>query len=177
MVALATSTNFDQPLGPSVPNVWAGLAPPPKPKPDFDRVLAGKPDDNWVPCILRGEVIPMTARILGLYPRGGFVAPGICDSWHGFLGDGDRVDETYVAWMSDFIPSMSDTLLRNGGLFDAHVFRDKAEVWARDHPGVTCPTTNTLAEVWISLNPVDQPHLDYANRRDGDTGCQVCHME
>ncbi|KAL1845922.1 hypothetical protein Daus18300_014413 [Diaporthe australafricana] len=82
---------------------------------------------------------------MGLYPRGGFVASGICDSWHSLLGD-ERIDETYVAWMSDFIPSMSDTLLRNGGLFDAHVFRQKAEQWAQEHPGVTCQTTNTLAE-------------------------------
>lgn len=149
MVALATSTDFDQTLGPSVHNAWTGLAPPPKAKPDFDRVLENKPDENWVPCLLKGEVIPMTGRILGLYPRGGFVAPGICDSWHSFLGD-ERIDETYVAWMSDFIPSMSDSLLRNGGLYDVHVFQQKAEQWAEEHPGVTCQTTNTLAEVWTA---------------------------
>ena len=147
MVAVATSTNFEQPLGPSVHNAWTGLVPPPKPKPDFDGVLENKADENWVPCLLKGEVIPMTGRILGLYPRGGFVSPGICDSWHSFLGD-ERIDETYVAWMSDFIPSMSDTLLRNGGLYDAHVFQQRAEQWAQEHPGVTCQTTNTLAEVW-----------------------------
>lgn len=155
MVALATCTNFDQSLGPLVPNVWAGLIPPPKPKPDFDLVLANKPDENWVPCLLKGEVIPMTGRILALYPRGGFVTPGICESWHGFLG-GERINDTYVAWMSDFIPSMSDSLLRNGGLYDVHVFQEKAEQWAQDHPGETCLTTNTLAEVYIPPNP--SPH-------------------
>ncbi|KAI3397648.1 hypothetical protein diail_10519 [Diaporthe ilicicola] len=67
-----------------------------------------------------------------------------------FQGD-ERIDETYVAWMTDFIPSMSDTLLQNGGLYDAHVFQQRAEQWANEHPGVTCQTTNTLAEAAKSI--------------------------
>ncbi|KKY32330.1 putative thioesterase family protein [Diaporthe ampelina] len=46
---------------------------------------------------------------------------------------------------------MSDTLLRNGGLYDAHVFQQRAEQWAQEHPGVTCQTTNTLAEAVKSV--------------------------
>ncbi|KAL7622206.1 hypothetical protein AAE478_007709 [Parahypoxylon ruwenzoriense] len=45
VVALATLTNFDKPLGPSVRTAWT-LLPPPKPTPDFDRVLANEPEDN-----------------------------------------------------------------------------------------------------------------------------------
>lgn len=88
----------------------------------------------------------MTGRILGLYPRGGFVAPGICDAWHSFLGD-ERINETYISFMADLVPSLSDTLLRNGGMYDAQVFQQKAERWADEHPGVTCICENTLAEV------------------------------
>lgn len=88
----------------------------------------------------------MTSRILGLYPRGSFVAPGICDSWHGFLGD-ERITDTYLAFMTDMVPSMSDTLMRNGGLYDANVFRDEAEKWASENPGETCLFSNTAAQV------------------------------
>lgn len=148
VTALVTSTNFERSLGPTVPisESWSGLLPPPKPTPDFDRVLAQQSDVNWVPARLSGEIIPMTGRILGLYPRGGFAAPGICDSWHGFLGD-ERITNTYMAWLTDFVPSMSDTLLQNRGLLDAHVFQEKAEEWAVEHPGITCLFTNTVAEV------------------------------
>lgn len=90
----------------------------------------------------------MTSRILGLYPRGGFVAPGICDAWHSLLGD-ERINDTYLSFMTDWVPSLSDTLLQNGGLYDARVFRQKAERWANEHPGVTCLCENTLAEVGL----------------------------
>lgn len=148
VIALATSTNFDKPLGPSIllSESWTGPLPPPKPRPDFDRILEHRPDANWVPACLKGEIIPMTGRILGLYPRGGFVAAGICDSWHSLLGD-ERIDDTYVTFMNDLVPSMSDTLLQNGGLYDAHIFQQKAEQWANEHPGVTCQFENKLAEV------------------------------
>lgn len=148
LIALATATNFDKPLGPSVPTSesWSGLLPPlPKPTPDFERVLAQKAESNWVPARLEGEIIPMTSRILGLYPRDKFVAPGICDSWHGFLGD-ERITDTYLAFMTDMVPSMSDTLMRNGGLYDANVFRDEAEKWASENPGRTCLFSNTAAQ-------------------------------
>ncbi|KAG8165857.1 hypothetical protein KVR01_004409 [Diaporthe batatas] len=148
IIALATATDFNKSLGPSVPTAksWSGLLPPPKPTPDFERVLARKAEPNWVPARLEGEIIPMTSRILDLYPRGSFVAPGICDTWHGFLGD-ERITDTYLAFMTDMVPSMSDTLMQNGGLYDAHVFRDEAEKWASEHPGETCLFSNTAAQL------------------------------
>jgi hypothetical protein len=45
VVALATSTNFGKPIGPSAPTAWT-LHPPPAPRPDFDRILISQPDDN-----------------------------------------------------------------------------------------------------------------------------------
>lgn len=153
IIALATATNFEKSLGPSVPPTqsWSGLLPPPKPTPDFERVLAQQAESNWVPARLEGEIIPMTSRILGLYPRGSFVAPGICDTWHTFLGD-ERITDTYLAFMTDLVPSMSDTLLRNGGLYDAHVFREEAEKWATENPGATCLFSNTAAQVRPSIS-------------------------
>ncbi|KAH8768351.1 thioesterase family protein [Diaporthe sp. PMI_573] len=147
-LALATSTNFDKVLGPSAPTAWAPL-PPPDPKPDFDRILANKPDDNWIPVRVEGELIPMTSRVLALDPRAGFRTDGIVDNWNGFVGD-ERMDATYIALMTDMIPSMSDTLMRNGGLYDAHRFWEKAKQWADANPGVTAVFENSLKEVMQS---------------------------
>lgn len=145
VVALATSTNFDKALGPTVPTGWT-LLPPPDPKPDFDRVLAHKPDEHWIPVQAGGEVIPFTGRILGLDPRAGFRTEGICDVWSGFVGD-ERMDGTYIAMMTDVIPSMTDTLMRNGGLYDAHRFWQGARQWAEANPGVPAVFGNSLAEL------------------------------
>ncbi|KAK8064341.1 beta-ketoacyl synthase domain-containing protein [Apiospora phragmitis] len=143
-VALVTSTSFDRPPGPTVPTAWAPL-PPPRPKPDFARDLRHQPDPNWVPAIYSGEVIPFTGRILVLGPREGFPVEGICDAWNGFEG-AERIDSTTLAFMTGLITSMSDTLLRNGGLYDAHAFQEKARRWTEENPGVPAPLTNSLTD-------------------------------
>lgn len=145
VVALATSTNFDRVLGPTVPTGWA-LHPPPDPKPDFDRVLSNKPDDHWIPVRVEGDIIPVTGRILALDPRDGFRTQGVCDNWNSFLGD-ERMDATYLAFMTDLIPSMTDTLTRNGGLYDANRFWRGAKQWADANPGIPAVMWNSLAEL------------------------------
>lgn len=90
-------------------------------------------------------------RIIGLWPRGGFAAPGVCDNWYTMKGD-EQVDETYVTLMTDLTSSMSDTLLQNGGLHDAHIFRDGAERWANDHPGTICQLEINFAEVRCDID-------------------------
>lgn len=147
-IGLATSTNFDKSVGPTVSKSasWK-FSPPPKPKPDFDAVLAHKPDPNWVPAGYDGEILPMTGRLLVLDPRGGFPDNGVCDAWNGFRGD-ERINATYLAVMTEIMPSMSDTLLRNGGPYDAHVFQGRAEKWAQENPGVPLiMNANSIAEV------------------------------
>lgn len=144
VVALATSINFEKPVGPTVATDWT-LLPPPKPVPRFDHVLAHRPEENWVPARLEGEIIPMTGRILVLDPRGGFPVDGVCDAWNGFMGD-ECMDATYLALMTDIVPSMSDTLMRNGGLYDAHAFYQKSERRAAEAPGVPAVFTNSVAE-------------------------------
>lgn len=147
-IALATSTNFDTSLGPtvSVTESWK-FSPPPKPKPDFDAVLANKPDPNWVSGGYDGEILPMTGRIHVLNPRGGFPDNGVCDAWYGFRG-AERINSTYLAVMTEIMPSMSDTLLRNGGPYDARVFQQKAEQWSAAYPGVPLiMNPNSVAEV------------------------------
>lgn len=147
-MALATSTNFDKPLGPSVPTA-VRLLPPPKPVPDFGRVSAHQSDPNWLPAHLSGDIISVTSQLSILNPRGGFpvdgICDGICDGWYGCKGD-ERMDGTFLAMMTDIIPSMSDTLLRNNRLYDAHAFFQKMERWAEDHPGVPAEITNSVAE-------------------------------
>lgn len=163
-IALATSTNFDKSLGPTVPTAWS-LLPPPKPAPDFDRVLAHQPDENWVPVRLVGEIIPLTSRISVLDPRGGFPVDGICDAWNGFI-EGERMNATYLALMTDIIPSMSDTLLRNDGLYDAHKFYQKAEQWAEKNPGVPAIINNSIAEAMKSttFNSTVTLDMDFKRR-------------
>lgn len=147
-IALATSTNFEKSLGPSVPPSasWK-LSPPPRPKPDLTAALADRPVPDWVPASYDGEILPLTRRLLVLNPRGGFPDDGVCDAWNGFRG-GERIDATYLALMADIMPSMSDTLLRNGGPYDGHEFQRRAEQWAEEKPGVPLfIKTNSVAEV------------------------------
>ncbi|KAG6363954.1 hypothetical protein INS49_009057 [Diaporthe citri] len=50
--------------------------------------------------------------------------------------------------MAQIMPSMSDTLLRNGGPYDARVFQGKAEERAKKNPGVPLVrNNNSVAEV------------------------------
>lgn len=142
MLALATTTNFDKTLGPSARTDWA-LHPPPNPIPDFDLIEAHKPEPNWLPATLAGEVLTFTHRVLSLNPRQGFTVPGVCDAWNRFKGE-ERVDATYLGLLSDLIPSMSDTLLRSG-LYDAHAFHANMVEWAKLHPGVPASLSNSLA--------------------------------
>ncbi|KAI1277182.1 thioesterase-like superfamily-domain-containing protein [Xylaria sp. FL0933] len=145
VIALATATNFDRVLGPTVPvPVTRILYPPPGPVPDFERVLAQKPEQNWIPFQVSGEIIPFTRRILALNPRDGFRHEGICDAWN--CVENERIDATYVAMMTDIVPSMSDTLQRNGGLYDVHTIFHKAKEWAEENPGVPAVIENTAAE-------------------------------
>ncbi|GAB1318166.1 Thioesterase domain-containing protein [Madurella fahalii] len=148
VLAIVTSINFDKPLGPSVPAAWT-LLPPPKPKPDLKGCIAARrPDGNWLPARMSGEILNVTGNMLVLNPRGGFPVDGIHDAWYGFTADHqhERMDPTYLAFMADIIPSMSDTLMRNRGLYDAHAFSEKLERWADENPGVPAEITTTLAE-------------------------------
>lgn len=148
VIAIATSTNFDRALGPTVvaPAAWT-FSPPPKPKPDFAALLANKPDPNWVTGSYDGEIVPMTSRMLFVNPRSPLPPDGVWDAWYTFRGD-ERMDSTYLAFMTDVMPSMSDTLLRNGGPYDGHVFQGKAEQWAGHYPGVPLiMNPNSVAEV------------------------------
>ncbi|KAK4183164.1 thioesterase-like superfamily-domain-containing protein [Podospora australis] len=141
VVGLATSTKFDIPLGPSAPTAWT-LLPPPKPIPDFNNW----PDDHWLPARIVGPILPFTSRFVYLNPRGGFTVPGICDGWYGFM-NGERMDATYLALMTDVIPSMSDTLTRNNGLYDAHAAFRKMEDWAETKdPRTVAVITNSVKE-------------------------------
>ncbi|KAI0383352.1 thioesterase family protein [Hypomontagnella monticulosa] len=143
VVALATSTNFDMSAGPSAPTSWA-LLPPPKPVPDFELAEAHKPEPNWIPGRINGEIVPGNRRILSLTPRGGPVE-GISDVWNRFDGD-ERIDATYLAMMVDYFPSLSDTLLRTGGLYDDHRNYAITSSWAEKHPGVPATIPNSLRE-------------------------------
>lgn len=168
--ALITTTNFDKSLGPTVGTDWSLLPPPTRPTPDFDRVAAQQHDPNWVPAILTGEIIPFTRRMVALDPYGGFPVDGICDAWNGFLGD-ERMNATYIALMADTLPSMSDTLLRNGGLYDAHAFYAKAEQWAKEKPGVPAEMTNSIAEAMkaTTINSTVSMDVEFKRRipKDG----------
>ena len=148
-VATATSINFDAPAGPSSTGGWRP-SPPLRPVPRFDRVLAGQPDDNWIPACLAGEIIPFTRRMLALHPREGHPVDGVIDLWNGFRtpeGGAEPMDATYLALMADTIPSLSDTLLRNGGLYDAHATWAQMAKWSDERPGTTAQLTNSVKDL------------------------------
>lgn len=47
---------------------------------------------------------------------------------------GERIDATYLAVMTEIMPSMSDTLTKNRGPYDARVLQEKAAAWAEKRP-------------------------------------------
>ncbi|KFY33744.1 hypothetical protein V494_07351 [Pseudogymnoascus sp. VKM F-4513 (FW-928)] len=143
VIATATSTNFSQSIGPTVKSDWA-FHPPLKPAPNFEKVVAHKPDDNWLPTILAGEIGPFTRRQLTLIPREGYPIAGICDAWYTFPGD--RIDTTCLTMMNDCMPSMSDTLLRNNGPYDAHEMFTSITAWTDKNPGAPAPLTNSFKD-------------------------------
>ncbi|KAF4966743.1 hypothetical protein FSARC_5608 [Fusarium sarcochroum] len=142
-IALATSTNFAQSLGPTCNTQWT-LKPPSTSTPDFRKVAANEPDSQWVPGLTKGEVFPMGCRILTLYERGGMQVDGLVDGWNGFIGE--PMDATHVAFMCDFMPSMADTLLRNGETYDGRNHLRKMEEWAERNPGVVLEMETFLSE-------------------------------
>lgn len=80
-----------------------------------------------------GETLPLTLHQLVLNPAGGFPHDGISDTWNRLLPEGDdRMDAMYLAIMADIFPSLSDTGLRNGGLYDARANFGRLEAWAAD---------------------------------------------
>lgn len=93
----------------------------------------------------------MTGRLLVLDPRDGFPDYGVCDAWNGFMGD-ERIDATYLPVMAEIMPSLSDTLLRSGGSYDARMFQEKAALWAEKSPGVPLVMdSNSIAEVGFPI--------------------------
>lgn len=145
VTAFATSTNFERPMGPSASTDWK-LSPEPAPIPDFERVLASKPEKNWIPFTIQGEVYPMTERMFSLSPRDGFRVDGVLDAWCGYRSDTGKMRGTEVALMTDTLPSLSDTLLRNGGLYDSHANHIKTLKGAEEHPGQPTVIRNTMAD-------------------------------
>ena len=88
---------------------------------------------------------PITGHLLSLYPRHGFPDVAIVDSWQSWLA-GERVDATGLTMMTDFIPCMSDTMLRTGGIFDANRNGEIVRDWAEKNPGRMAVITNSTAE-------------------------------
>lgn len=144
-MALVTSTNFDKPVGPTAATGWSLRNPDPAPIPDFDKIQAHAPDEHWIPAHLTSEVVPFSRRILFLKPRDR-PPVGVNDAWNSFIGD-ERIRNSYLPLMADSFPSMSDTLLRNGGLFDANKSFDRIKEWAEEHPGVPCELYNSRRDV------------------------------
>lgn len=142
-VGLITSTNFAHTLGPTSRTHWA-LNPPPASIPDFHNILLNNPDPKWVPGLTKGEVFPMGERILSLYERGGMQVDGLLDAWIGFPSE--KMQAPHISLMCDFMPSMADTLLRSGGIYDGRSNLRKMEAWAGKNPGVVCEMENSLFE-------------------------------
>lgn len=157
IAATATSINFEALHGPSAPTDWQ-FQPQPKPLPDWRKLETNQPDENWLSVVVDGEVMPFTRRMMQLNPRGGFPVAGVCDMWNSF--GSERVDSTHLTILTDLVPSMSDTLLRTGGIFDAHTIGSATEAWAKDNPGAPFRLSNSLmqaqkAGIWNSTLTLD----------------------
>jgi hypothetical protein len=143
-IALATSTNFAIPLGPTA-ETNVPFLPKLRPSPDLEKVEANKPDENWIPSKTMGEILPLLKRMTFLYPVDGQTTDGIIDYWCAFDRP-ERFGGAHLAVLCDVCPSASDTLLRTEGLFDAHkIYRIKKEA-AKTTPGEPAILKNSLKE-------------------------------
>ncbi|KAK2595384.1 hypothetical protein QQS21_006920 [Conoideocrella luteorostrata] len=162
VIALATSTNFDQTIGPSASTDWR-LLPPPQPTPDFNRIISYQPEANWLPARLEDSVVPGLGRINVLYPRVGFPTNGVCDAWYSWVNEG--MDDTKLAFMTDVMPSMSDTLMRNDGLYDVHAWHKQIQQWAEKNPGIPATITNSTTKALQATTFVISMTLDIEFKR------------
>ncbi len=147
--ALASSINFDVAVGPTAKS-GVKLLPPPRPNPDFAKVEVFQPDENWISSKSDGELFPFVRRMSFLYPIDGHKTDGIVDYWTVFDRP-EKMDGAHLALVSDLAPSMSDTLLRNGGLFDAHRIHKIKKEAAEKAPGQPAILKATLKEAAQSL--------------------------
>jgi hypothetical protein len=148
VLAVVTAINFDKPIGLSASTSWA-LHPAPGPFPVFDKVLAHQPEENWIPGRPGGELFKFGHNFLFLVPRGGFQVDGSCDAWHCFHG-GEHMDATDMAVMTDIIPSMGDTLLRNHAIYDGHRIVGVLQQWAEKNPGIPAQMFYTMEDAMRS---------------------------
>ena len=160
-LALVTATNFDISLGPSVDVDWtaqlkgipAGIVP------DFEKIERQEREENWILSHPTGSFLRTISRMQHLYPRVGFPVDGIVSSWEGFR-HGERMGAVHLTFLGDCVPSMSDTLLHNDGMYDAHrTYREKL-AWSEKHPGKPTPLSYdaveaSKAEVWNNTLTMD----------------------
>lgn len=158
VTATAVSTNFDVSVGPSHPTSWT-LLPTAPAKPDLDLIAAGKPEPNWVSFCIEAEILPIVTRFVSVVPRTGYRVDGICDYWLGYV-DG-KVHTTDIALFTDIIPSMTDTLLRNNGPYDAHRNNRDAMAFEKRNPGKMAVLPNKLEEAMKSTTISNTLTLDF----------------
>ncbi|KAK4171579.1 thioesterase-like superfamily-domain-containing protein [Triangularia setosa] len=139
ILAIAKAVDFDRPLSPSARSEWS-LLPPPNPTPNFKRVESGHKDSSWVTGRIKGEFLQFTERMLVLAPRQGHKTDGVHDGWYKFIYRRNEdehyspdwecgVNNTLLTFLTDALPSMSDTLIRNDGAYDAHGIHGKMVKW------------------------------------------------
>ena len=141
-MSLITLTNFDVAAGPTGQTSWA-LNPPPAPKPDVDRVLANKPDENWVPFIVESEVMAGANRVSAMYPRRGFAADGVADVWVRH-SNGEALRGIHFPSLADMMASMPETILRDNSMTDGHLALKQALKIEAKNPG----TPAVIRQTW-----------------------------
>ncbi|KAH8702715.1 thioesterase family protein [Phaeosphaeriaceae sp. PMI808] len=167
---LATSTNFTAQIGPTA-KTDVSFLPALRPSPDFKKVEASEPDENWIPSKTMGELLNFLKRMTFLYPADGQPTAGILDYWCTFDRP-ERFGGAHLAMLCDVSPSSSDTLLRTGGIFDAHkIYKIKKEA-AEKTPGKPAILTNTLKEaagahIWNTTLTMD---LQFKRRQPAKEG-------
>jgi hypothetical protein len=148
VIALATSTNFSFEFGPSAKTTvsFPGL----KPKPDFKKVEAHEPDENWIPAKMTGELLNIGKHSTLLYPAEGQTTDGTIDYW--CVADKPiKFSGAQLALLGDLCPSASDTLLRTGGIYDAHRLHRGTKEATDKEPGKPAMLTNTLKEAMTAV--------------------------
>ncbi|QLI68352.1 Non-reducing polyketide synthase pks27 [Metarhizium brunneum] len=106
--------------GPNIASPWK-LNPPPLPKPDFKQVLAGKPDENWLPSHHTGDLAPVTGKLPPLRTRTDYPVQGFTDGWNTFVGG-------------------------TGSTQDYNAYSAKVREWCDKNPAVPAVISHTLKD-------------------------------
>lgn len=156
VLAVASTTNFDNAIGPSSTTNWSHAMVSKNPYRDFAKMRAGQQDDNrWMPMYPNNQLGPHFRSWRYVHAHGhdqeNKMIKEPLNTFHGWLGnmDGSWFDMVGVVMAQDCLPSIHDSMLQNKGPISVTNFFGRAQKSydQGDRPAVATITTKDMQQV------------------------------